>query len=222
MSFNERKTENIVREIIEKNKKIYEKQTERYVFIEEQKSDNPIIQKQLKTASKRGKGIGYPEFIISFQDSNLVIVIECKADIKNHKSKTLDRYDKYAVDGALLYSSYLSREFDVIAIGVSGENKRELQIDTYLQIRGEKKARDLKINKIYDFDDYFDILKKDSTKEKTDFEKLMEYSQILNQRLRDDFEFEENLRPLIVSGVLLALEDKGFCLAYPEKRNLLK
>jgi hypothetical protein len=204
------------------NRTAYEKQMEKYVFIEEQKSDKPIIQKQLKTASKRGGGVGYPEFIISFQDSNLVIVIECKADIKNHKSRTLDKYDKYAVDGALLYSSYLSREFDVIAIGISGENKKELQVDTYLQIKKEKKARDLKIKNIYNFEDYFNILKKDSVKEKTDFTKLKEYSQVLNQNLRDDFEFEENLRPLIVSGVLLTLEDESFCAAYPKKQKPLE
>jgi len=222
MSFNERKTENIVRKIVYGNQDVFEKETGRHVFIEEQKSDNPVIQKQLKTASKRGKGAGYPEFIISFQNSNLVIVIECKADVRNHRSKTLDNFGSYAVDGALLYASYLSREFDVIAIGVSGENKDELRIDTFLQIRSEKKARDLGINKIYEFEDYFDILKKDSVKEERDFTKLMNYSKVLNKNLRDNFEFEENLRPLIVSGILLAIEDESFCAAYPKKQKPLE
>ena len=35
----------------------------------------------------------------------------------------------------LLYSSYLSKEFDVIAIGVSGETKQELTIDNYLTLQ---------------------------------------------------------------------------------------
>lgn len=219
---NERKTENIIREILNKNKTEYEKETEQSVIIEEQKSDNPRIDKLLKTASKKGSGAGYPEFIISFPNKDLLIVIECKADVKKHKSKNLNKYSEYAVDGALLYSSYLSKEFNVISIAVSGETIKELQIDTYLQIKGERKARDLKINKIYNFEDYFDVLKKDNVKEKSDFQKLMEYSKTLNQKLRDDFEFEENLRPLIVSGVLLALEDDGFCKAYPEKKKPLE
>ncbi|MBU1045880.1 N-6 DNA methylase [Patescibacteria group bacterium] len=222
MSFNERKTESIVRNFLEEFKKEYEKQTGKFVSIEEQKSDNPIIQKQLKTASKKGDGTGYPEFIVSFQDSNLIIVIECKADTKKHKSKTLNNYSEYAVDGALLYSSYLSKEFDVISLGVSGETQTELLIDTFLQIKGEKVARDLTIKKIYDFESYFDLLKKDEIKEKFDYQKLMRYSQTLNQKLRDDFEFEENHRPLIVSGILLALEDESFLSSYGKKQKPLE
>ncbi len=214
---NERKTENLVRDILKQNEETFEKETGQIVNREEQKSDSPKIDKLLKTASKRGGAGGKPEFIISFLNTDMLIVIECKADVRKHKSKNLDKYADYAVDGALLYSSYLSKEFNVIAIGVSGETKRELQIDTYLQVKGEKKARNLNIKKFYDFENYFDILKKDHIKEKFDFQKLMDYSKVLNKHLRDDFEFEENHRPLIVSGILLALEDKSFCSAYPQK-----
>jgi type I restriction enzyme M protein len=216
---NERKTENIIREILNENKKKYEEETEQSVIIEEQKSDNPRIDKLLKTASKKGSGAGYPEFIISFPNKDLLIVIECKADIKKHKSKTLNKYSEYAVDGALLYSSYLSKEFNVISIAVSGETIKELIVDNFLQIKGDRKYKDLDIKKIYDFENYFDILKKDSGKEQSDFKKLMEYSKTLNQKLRDDFEFEETYRPLIVSGILLALEDDGFCKAYITKQK---
>jgi len=219
---NEAKTEIIVREILNKNKIKLEEETEEFVTIEEKKSDNPRIHKLLKNASKRGKGSGLPEFIISFHNKDLLIVIECKADVRKHKSKTLDKYVDYAVDGALLYSSYLSKDFNTISIGISGENKNELRIDTFLQVKGERKARDLKINKIYDFKDYFKILKKDAIKEDIDFKTLMEYSKVLNQKLRDDFEFEENLRPLVVSGILLALEDDSFRSAYPRKKKPLE
>ncbi len=163
-----------------------------------------------------------PEFIITFPNRDLLIVIECKASLKFHKSKTLDKYADYSVDGALLYSSYLSKEFDVISIGASGETQSELMIDTFLQIKGEKKARDLNIKSIYDFESYFSLLRQDTIKEKADFHRLMEYSRVLNQNLRDNFEFEDNLKPLIVSGILLALEDRGFCLAYPTKKKPLE
>jgi len=219
MSTNERKTEDIVRDILKGNKKTFGSETEREVYIEEQKSDNPRIDKLLQHASKKGGGIGRPEFIISFPNSDVLLIIECKGDIKYHKSKTLNKYADYAVDGALLYSSFLSKEFTVFAIGVSGENEKELQIDTFIQVKGEKTARNLQIQKIYQFSDYFTLLKKDSVKEKTDFNKLMEYSKVLNQHLRDDFEFEENHRPLIVSGILLALEDESFSSAYIKKQK---
>ena len=215
---NERKTEGIVRDILNISKQKYES-SGRSVIIEEQKSDNPRIVKLLKHASKRGNAEGKPEFIVSFPNKELMMVIECKADGKNHKSQTLDHYSDYAVDGALLYASYLSREFDVFALGVSGEELSELQIDTYLQTKGEKSARDLGIKKVYEFGDYIDLFRKDAVKEKADFEKLMDYSKTLNQKLRDDFEFEETYRPLIVSAILLALEDKSFCSAYQKKQK---
>ena len=97
--------------------------------IEEQKSSNPKIDKLLKYASKKGSEKGYPEFIISFKNNpDFIIVVECKADIAKHQSSTLDNYDEYAVDGALLYASFLSKEYDVLAIGVSGQNKKELKV----------------------------------------------------------------------------------------------
>ncbi len=219
MPFNERKTENIVRDILKDNKTAFEKQFGKHVFIEEQKSDNPIIQKLLRLASKKGTGAGYPEFIIRFQDSNLIVVIECKADPRQHKSKELNKYADYAVDGALLYASYLSKEFDVIAIGVSGEEVDKLRVDNYLQIHGEKFARSLEASTIYTFESYIDLLKKDNVKEETSYKTLMEYSKALNQNLRDNFEFEENVRPLIVSGILLALEDPAFVASYKVKQK---
>ena len=56
---NERKTEDIIRDILKRNKEIYEKETKQSVIIEEQKSDNPRIAKLLLTASKAGLGAAY-------------------------------------------------------------------------------------------------------------------------------------------------------------------
>src|SRR3990172_12740694 len=97
-SRSERKTENYVRECL-RSLGYYDDQT---IIVEEQKSDNPRIIKLLKTASKKGPGSGYPEFIISSSShSDFIIVIECKADITKHESKEHDKYADYAVDGAL-------------------------------------------------------------------------------------------------------------------------
>lgn len=219
MSTNERKTEDLVSDILRENKKVFDLETGQAVHVEKQKSDNLRIDKLLQHASKKGGGVGRPEFIISFSNNDVLLVIECKANNNFHKSKTLNKYADYAVDGALLYASFLSKEFTVFAIGVSGENTKEMKIDTFLQVKGEKTARDLQIQKLYSFADYLDLLKKDKVKEQTDSLELMKYSKTLNQHLRDDFEFEENHRPLIVSGILLALEDESFSSAYVKKQK---
>ena len=122
---NERKTENLVRKHFSNAMEGHKKNTDQYIWIEEQKSDKPNIAKLLKQASKSGTGAVYPEFMITIDNSDQLIVVECKADVKKHRSNTLKEYKDYAADGALLYSSYLSKEFDVIAIGVSGENEQE-------------------------------------------------------------------------------------------------
>ena len=201
------------------DQKIHKEKTGKHVWIEEQKSDKPAVRKLLRNASKSGSGAGFPEFIVTFEDSNLLIVIECKADVKRHRSNTLDKYGQYAVDGALLYASYLSKEFDVIAVGVSGENETELQIDTFLQVKGGRKPKDLEIKELYAFGDYLNLLREDPERARSDSEELMKYSKHLNNRLRSDFEFEEADRPLMVSSILLALEDGGFSSAYQTKQK---
>lgn len=119
---NEAKTENLVRDLLKS--KGYYKDTN--IIVEEKKSDTPQIDKLLKTASKKGMGKGYPEFLIhSNRITDFIIVIECKADITKHVSKTMDCYPDYAVDGVRLYSSCLSKGYDVISIAVSGEHKNK-------------------------------------------------------------------------------------------------
>lgn len=59
---NERKTEIIVRN--------HFYQFLDFIKIEEQTSDNPKIDKLLKTASKKGTGQGYPEFIITYKSNS--------------------------------------------------------------------------------------------------------------------------------------------------------
>lgn len=150
---NERITEDIVRDILKANQKKYPK-----VTIEEQIPENPRIKKLLKHASKQGLGGGSPEFIVTFDEiPDLVIVIECKADITKHESKKRDNPKDFAVDGVLLYSEYLAKEFNVISIAVSGQ-KSELKISHFLQIQLQP-YRDLDTKKMVSFKDYITIYK---------------------------------------------------------------
>lgn len=64
---------------------------------------------------------------------DLVILIECKAELKYHKSKQNEIADpeKYAVDGVLHYSQFLKQNYNVIAIAVSGENTDNLMVSNF-------------------------------------------------------------------------------------------
>lgn len=144
---NERITENIVRKHFSK--------FEDECLIEEKKSENSKIDKLLKYASKKGGGAGYPEFIISFKDyPNFLIVVECKASTSKHESATRDKYAEYAVDGVLLYSSFLSKEYDVLSIAVSGQNKKEVKISHFLQLKSEHVPKEIFGNWFLDVKSY--------------------------------------------------------------------
>lgn len=212
MSLNEKKTENIVREHF---KSVNQLDDDKFVEIEEQKSDNPKIVKLLKKASKSGSGRGYPEFIISFPSPNseLVIIVECKADIKKHRSKTLDKYKDYAVDGVRLYSSHLSKDYDVISIAVSGISKNELKVSHFLQLKGSAKIDEFAGDQLLTFKNYLKLYLHDPDKEKRNYNAILEYSSDLNNSLRD-LDLSESHRPILVSGILIALEDPSFRSSY--------
>lgn len=205
---NERKTESIVRSHFEQFKDLVE--------IEEQTSDNPKIKKLLITASKSGVGRGSPEFIIQFKNNpDLLIIVECKADITKHESKTRDQYKDYAVDGVLLYSSYLAKEFDVLSIAVSGQNEREFKISHFLQLKGEKIAIEKFSNKLLSPEDYLQGYLKSPEKFRQDYDKLLSFSKDLNDKLHG-YKIPESDRSLLISCILIALENSAFLKSYKD------
>lgn len=185
------------------------------IIFEEQSPSNLKVKKLLTNASKSGKGQGFPEFIIQFVDNpEVLIVVECKAEPKFHESENKDNPKSYAVDGALLYSSFLSKEFDVIAIAISGENERELKISHYLQLKNTNEAHHIfKDDKFLTLSDYLEGYKTDERKFNQDFQELLKYSKTLNDKLHT-LKVAESNRSLLISGALIALTDKAFCKAY--------
>lgn len=208
---NERKTENIVRSHFEQFKNLVE--------IEEQASDSPKIDKLLKTASKKGGGKGKPEFLIMFKsNSNLLIVIECKADISKHESSNRDKFSDYAVDGALLYSSYLSKEFDILAIAVSGEDIRHLKVSHFLQLKNEKKATPIFGDKLLTARNYLDGYLKSPEKFRQDYNTLLDFTKHLNDELHSN-KIPERDRALLLSCILIALENPAFKASYKSHKT---
>lgn len=203
---NESKTEIIVRDH-------FRKYFNDIVF-EEKKSDNPRITKLLSAASKSGTGQGYPEFIIQYKNNaDLLIIIECKADITKHESNSRNQPKDYAVDGALLYSSYLAREFDVISIGVSGENERELKVSHFLQLKGDKRAVEKFSSKLLPVGDYLNGYIKSPEKFRQDYDKLLSFSKELNDKLHG-YKILESDRSVLIGCILIALENSAFLESY--------
>jgi type I restriction enzyme M protein len=208
MSKNERKTEDIVRS--------HFKNYQPEIFIEEQASDNPKIKKLLSTASKAGEGRGCPEFIIQYKDNpDLIIIVECKADQTMHESNNRDNFKNFSVDGALLYSSFLSKEFDVLSIAVSGEIKSNLSVSHFLQVKGDKKAVEIFGSQLLSPHDYLDGYVKSPEKFRQDYEKLLSFSKDLNDKLHTH-KIVESDRGLLISCILIALENKAFYKSYKD------
>ena len=206
-SNNERKTENLVRKHFE--------QYDSEITIEEQKSDTPRIQKLLRSASKVGTGIGKPDFIIQLNGKpNFIAVIECKADIQRHESPNRDQYAGYAVDGALLYASHLSADFDVLAIGVSGMTEQSLKVSHFLQLKGDKIAEPIFSNNLLSPQDYITGYINDNRKYQQDYDSLLSFAKSLNKRLHKN-KVAGGYRSLLISAILIALERESFRRAYP-------
>jgi type I restriction enzyme M protein len=203
---NERKTEVVVRDALHEHGYYADKT----ITVEEQRSENPRIKKLLASASKAGPGSGQPEFLIrSSRYPEFLVVIECKAHSFRHESPTHDKYADYAVDGVLLYASYLSKEFDVLAIAVSGQAKKEVRVSHYLQLKGAAKATPLLGNGLLSFSDYYAGYIGHPDKFTQDYDRLLGYSRELNEILHAK-KVKESQRSLLISGTLIALQNPAF------------
>lgn len=236
MAKNERKTENIVRVELARLGYYDEKLD---IQIDEQKSNIEAVKNLMKSASKSGgNGGGAPEFIISSPSSpDFLLIIECKADLKDHISPVIvdilngtafieaddakaKRTKRFAVDGVLHYAKALSKKFNVISIAISGETKKSAAIDTYLWPKGSNKPKELRtkanaaLNEFIPWLDYIEHATFDPTVQKLRFDELMAFAAELHEFMRDHAKLTESEKPLLVSGTLIALKNKAFVASY--------
>jgi len=214
---NERKTEDMVERRLREHGYYAD---DSGITVEKQHSDTARINKLLENASKSGSGAGKPEFIIrSEKFSDFIIIVECKASPQKHESQTRNRYSEYAVDGALLYASFLSKEFDVLAIAVSGEDEASFRISHFLHLRGTNKAVDWNAARnIVSFDEYNEEFTKSDVKFRQDYDALLDYSRILNNQLQAR-KITEAQRGFLISGILIALQNRAFTQSYQAQRT---
>lgn len=189
------------------------------VTVEPEMSKSPKITKLLKNASKKGGADGFPDFIITFeQHHNLLIVIECKGDTRKHRTTNLNMPVEYACDGALHYASFLSKEYDVIAIGVSGESTDDLLVSTFLHLRGKLASEELDTNALLSPADYYSRYITSPQKFNEDYSKLLSYTQDLNNELHE-MKVKESQRSLFISAVLICLQNDVFRVSYSKHKS---
>jgi len=233
---NERITENLVRDRL-RDFGYYDPSNS--IIVEEQKSSIEAIRKSLASASKTGgSGKGAPEFIITDPTTrDFVTVIECKAAVRDHSSPnisdvlsgSLENEDKeaaakrsarFAADGALHYARALSKDYNVVAVAVSGQTRNALQVSTFLHSRNAPNPKQLMtkagavINSLIPFSDYIEHATYDPAVQAARLTDLMAFSRELHDFMRDDVKASENEKPLFVSGTLLALRNKAFANSY--------
>ena len=190
-----------------------------------QGSDVKEINEALSTASKRGTGkAGYPEYVAVVND--FVIVIEDKADLNKHIlltdkgiiSTDTKAITDYAVNGAYFYAKHIAQNSSfkkIFAIGVSGDEKHHRITPLYVDDRESyQMLTDVESFTMFTKENIHEYYVRNVLNELTDVEKTTE------QILKDAAELHEYLRtygslkdqdkPLVVSGILLALDDRFF------------
>lgn len=180
------------------------------------------VNEALKTASKSGTGnVGFPEFCGVVGD--FLLVIEDKADLSKHiqrDSKGLislqtNAIKDYAVNGALHYARHIASHTQfhkIIAFGISGDQKHYRVSPLFVDDRGEyMELPDVETfisfspNNIQEY--YIrEILHESTDTEKTTKE-ILKDAETLHEYLRSYGNLTNEQKPLVVSGILLALRE---------------
>lgn len=187
---------------------------------EEQRSSIKSVQELLKGESKgKGKGNGYPEFILSFPtNSSYIIVVECKANVADHESNNRDNAVKYAVDGTLHYAKALSKEYNVIAIAASGQNETELRISHFYWKKGDNHYSDISDTKLLTIGDYLQVFADQFFISDFYTHDIAYKAQYLNEEF-NNYTIPEYKRCTMISAMLLALISDKFSESYESEES---
>lgn len=190
----------------------------------EQGGGTKELDEAFKTASKALSGkAGYPDFCAVVKD--FVFVFENKANIDKHCKldskncidlENADSVKNYAVNGAIHYGKHLAKHTNykkIIAIAVSGNEKRHKITPYFINENGfvTKDLKDLEdfiVFNEYNIEEYYtkEILKEQTNQEKTT-EQLLKDAKELHEDLRNYGNLRDTEKPIVVSGILLALEE---------------
>lgn len=195
------------------------------IQLDAQGSSIKEIDDALKTASKKGTGnVGFPEYVGVVKDYLLVIEDKVslskhiKLDSKNCISAEIDAVCDYAVNGALFYAKHLAKNTTykkIIAFGVSGDERKHkispLYVDETEFYRELPEVQSFISFNEDNIDEYYtrEILKEDTDIEKETSE-ILKDAEVLHEDLRNYGNLLDTEKPLIVSGIMLALREAEF------------
>lgn len=195
------------------------------IELEPQGSTIVEIDNALKTASKKGTGnVGFPEFVGVIKD--FLIVIENKADLAKHVKMndkgliSLEPKDvkDYAINGALFYGQHLAKNTSykkILAFGISGNEKKHrispIYIDETEYYRELPDVESFISFTDKNIEEYYirEVLQEETNQEKETAEILRDAA-TLHEDLRNYGNLKDVDKPLIVSGILLALRESEF------------
>lgn len=202
------------------------KQLDEYgIRFDAQGSNVKELDDALKTASKRGTGhAGYPEYVAVIGD--FVLVIEDKADLDRQINLTdkgviatdTKSITDYAVNGAYFYGKHIAQNSSfkkVFALGISGDEKHHVITPLYVDDRESYKQLP-DIESLVSFseqniDEYYTryVLEEATDVEKTT-EQILKDAAELHEYLRTYGTLKDQDKPLVVAGILLALDEIEF------------
>lgn len=185
------------------------------------------INEALRTASKRQTGkTGFPEFTARIND--FILVIEDKAEVSKQvryedESKSKVALDSksagdYALNGAIHYGKHIADNTNfekVFAVGVSGDEKHHIIQPAFIDKSGEYNLLpELDTFENFSLDNidsyYRTSVLNETLPEHIQQEDLMNFAKRLHEDLRNYGALLEEQKPLVVSAILLALEDPNF------------
>lgn len=97
-----------------------------------------------KSSKKQNGERGTPDYVVIKKNSNTIVIIECKGNLKYHsKKENINNYEKegygtpndtinYAIDGALWYAQFLKDRYDIVTIAVSGITELESRVTSFI------------------------------------------------------------------------------------------
>ena len=208
---------------------VYELLKDAGIELDPQGSSIKEIDNALKSASKKGTGkVGFPEYVGVVKD--YIIVIEDKPKTDKHVllegniiSMETKAVRDYAVNGALFYAQHLANNTSykkVIAIGVSGDEKKHkispLYVDETEYYRELPDVESFISFNEENINEYYtrEVLKEDTNSEK-ELAEILKDAADLHEDLRNYGNLKDIDKPLVVSGILLALneiEKKSFSI----------
>ena len=184
------------------------------------------IRDALKTASKKGTGkVGYPEFTAKSKD--FIIVIEDKADTEKQANYRDDEKTElandtksitdYAENGALHYAKAIIEKTSfkkIFAFGCSGDEKHHIIRPIFVDENGYKllhpveNFENFSENNIERY--YREQVLGETPPEILEVQDLQKKAAELHEALRNYGQLGDKEKPLVVSAILLALQDDDF------------